>query len=91
LNFYCYYRVTTGADEWRARVRAMQKDLLERRGIRGELFIKHEDPATWMEVYYGIEEARVFEECLAELVKEHRLEESLLGGTTRHIERFEPV
>lgn len=90
-NFYVYYRSARPADEVRSVVGAMQRALADETGVAGRLMRRADDPATWMEVYEAVADARTFELRLAAAVARYALERLLEPGAARHAERFVPA
>ena len=88
LCYYVYYRVTQPQQAGIA-VRGMQSELLLRRGVRGRLLSKRDEPGLWMEVYEGVNDAPAFEAELDRLVDAMKLEGFLEPGSRRHTECFE--
>jgi len=88
FSYYIYYRV---AQPGQARTLAARvlADLKNKTGIEGRLLTKRNDPATWMEVYEDVRDARTFEECLAATVQEMNFGSILEAGGERHLECFE--
>jgi hypothetical protein len=88
LSYYVYYRVgdasqaTTLAHELLAAMK-------QKTGIAGRLLRKRDDPATWMEIYEGVQDAAVFELSLAECVEATQFTDVLQPGSERHLECFE--
>ena len=89
-TLYVYYRAAADAPV-AERARAMQADLRARAGVAGRVLRRHDDPSTWMEVYEDLPDAVAFEELLADAVERHRMNEVLLAGTMRNVERFVAV
>lgn len=88
LSYYVYYRVTQAsqATPLAHELLAMMK---QKTGIVGRLLRKRDDPATWMEIYEGVQDAPAFERSLAECVEATRFEGVLPPGGARHVECFE--
>ncbi|MBK8335467.1 MAG: DUF4936 family protein [Sterolibacteriaceae bacterium] len=74
-----------------AALSAMQAALAEATGISGRFRRRVDDPLTWMEVYEGVGDPRLFEVELGVQALRHGLHEFLAGGTPRHLERFRAV
>ena len=81
MNYYVYYRIEPHRlGELRAGVQALF-DAVERDcRVRGRWMRRRDDPATYMEVYEGIEDERAFEALLER--------EGAKLGVQRKIERF---
>jgi hypothetical protein len=65
LNYYVYYKVPSDRT---AALRALVSDLftkIERQtGVRGIWMRRRDDPATYMEIYEGVKDAKAFEALL---------------------------
>ena len=88
LCYYVYYRVARPQQAGVA-VRGTQSQLLLRSGVRGRLLSKRDEPALWMEVYEGVNDAPTFEAELGRLAAAMKLEGLLAPGSRRHTECFE--
>jgi uncharacterized protein related to proFAR isomerase len=88
FSYYIYYRVAQPGQA-QALVRRVQAELKYRTNIDGRLLTKRDDPATWMEIYEGVGDARAFEECLAATLQETNFVAVLEAGGVRHMECFE--
>lgn len=88
LAYYVYYRVSQPVQA-RTRVKQIQSVVRDRTGIGGRLLSKRDDIATWMEIYEGVEDPGVFEECLAAAVQQAQFAAVLETGSVRHMECFE--
>jgi hypothetical protein len=88
LSYYVYYRVTQ-ASQATALAHELLAAMKQKTGIAGRLLRKRDDPATWMEIYEGVEDAPAFERSLAECVATTRFTGVLQSGSTRHLECFE--
>jgi hypothetical protein len=88
LSYYIYYRV---AQPVRAQslVRDIQSAVKSRSGIAGRLLRKRDDPATWMEIYEGVDDAPHFEQNLVSVVQAADFASVMEPGGTRHMECFE--
>ena len=92
IDYYIYYRVQPGQDgELVAALSAMQAELAETTGVNGRFRRRVDDPLTWMEVYEGVADPRLFEVELGLQALHHGLHEFLATGTPRHLERFRAV
>ena len=92
IDYYIYYRVQPGQDgELVAALSAMQAELAETTGVNGRFRRRVDDPLTWMEVYEGVADPRLFEVELGLQALHHGLHEFLATGTPRHLERFRTV
>ena len=81
MNYYVYYKVSAErVDEIRARVQSLFSVIEEKTGVRGRWMRRRDDPATYMEVYEGIQDERGFEALLER--------EGAKLGLARKVERF---
>ena len=65
MNYYVYYKLSPeSVADMRAKVRALFALVEEQFGIRGRWMRRRDDPATYMEVYEGIEDERAFDALL---------------------------
>ena len=79
MNYYVYYKVSPEKlEDLRARVEALFALVEKQCGVRGRWMHRHDDPATYMEVYEGVADERAFEALIeregAKLGLERRLE-----------------
>ena len=89
LNFYIYYRVPAqNAEQARAVVNALQRELSDIAGIGGRLLRRRDDETTWMEIYENVQDGARFEAELAKLVERHGLAALLVPGSSRKQEVF---
>jgi hypothetical protein len=88
LSYYIYYRVSQPAQA-QTLVRHVQAALKSRTGIDGRLLRKRDDPSTWMEIYEGVDDAGMFEQCLAAILQAENFTAVLVAGGVRHMECFE--
>jgi hypothetical protein len=88
LSYYVYYRVTQ-ASQATALAHALLATMKQKTGIAGRLLRKRDDPATWMEIYEGVQDAAAFERSLAECVEATQFAGVLQSGSARHLECFE--
>lgn len=92
IDYYVYYRVLPGQDgKLVAALSAMQATLAQTTGVSGRFRRRLDDPLTWMEVYEGVADPRLFEVELGLQAQRHGLHDFLAAGTPRHLERFRPV
>jgi hypothetical protein len=85
--FYVWYTVR---GDLRGAVEAVSAlfDAIERRtGIKGRLLARRDEPATWMEVYEGVEDAADFGRALDALAARNGVNAFIEDGR-RHTERF---
>ena len=81
MNYYVYYKVPRErVEELRPKVRSLFEAIETQFGVRGRWMHRRDDPATYMEVYEGVEDQRGFEALL------EREGEKL--GVSRKVERF---
>ena len=85
-SYFVWYKVAGDACEARAAVTAMMLDVAIECGVVGRLMKRADDPATWMEVYEGVDDPREFEAALREASERHGAPAFADGG--RHVERF---
>lgn len=88
VSYYIYYRVAK-PDLASALVRNIQTSLRSSTGIAGRLLRRRDDPATWMEIYEGVEQATQFESCLNSVVQAADFGAVLERGAVRTMECFE--
>lgn len=89
VSLFVYYRVAGAPDDAvRARVDAVQAEVLAATGVRGRLLRRRDDPTTWMEVYEPVADAVAFEQMLDAALARHGFSALLASGDVRHIERF---
>jgi hypothetical protein len=80
-NYYVYYRVDLARLEYfRAEVEILFKKIESMTGVQGRWMHRRDDPATYMEVYEGVQDEPAFEAVLAR--------ESAKLGLERRTERF---
>lgn len=92
LGYYVYYRVAPDKAERAKRViEALQDDVFARTGVRGRLLHRHDDPATWMEIYEGISDEQAFDTALAAAVERCGFSGVLAAGSRRVSEIFGPL
>jgi hypothetical protein len=88
IDLYVYYKVREdAADALAPRVRALQRDIAARHGVRGQLKRRpgaRDGLQTWMEVYPGVDDA--FAALLEQAVLDAGLDSQLAGP--RHAEIF---
>jgi uncharacterized protein DUF4936 len=88
-SYYIYYRVPRGnAQQAKAAVEALQRELSGATGIGGRLLRRSDDETTWMEIYEGVPDRAAFEMKLAELVERHGVLTWLAPGSSRKQEVF---
>lgn len=89
-NYFIYYRIRDGLDpdDAHASVKGMQAALERRTGVRGRLFSRFHEDATWMEVYESVDAPEAFEQALREELEHHRVDDLVQPGSARHVECF---
>ncbi len=88
LSYYIYYRVAHPAQA-QTLVRHIHTVLKDETGVDGRLLRKRDDPTIWMEIYEGVRDIEVFEQCLAATVQATNFATVLVTGGARHLECFE--
>ena len=86
-HYYVWYRVTGDPAAARAAMDALLRDVQRATGVAGRVLVRHDDPATWMEVYEGVAGVQRFEAALAAGVVRHAVTRYAEDGA-RHTERF---
>jgi hypothetical protein len=88
-SFYVYYKVEIARlDDLRRAVKSMFAALESEHGVRGRWLRRRDDPATYMEVYEGVPDARRFEEQLARASERHGVCACIASGSSRRTEIF---
>lgn len=85
-HYYIWYRVRGDAAAARASVNALMQEVTLRTGVIGRLLMRHDDPATWMEVYESIADGDRFDIVLMEATA--RAGASAFAQDGRQVERF---
>lgn len=81
MNYYVYYKISPDRlDEVRGQVERLLSEIEKKTGVRGRWMRRRDDPATYMEVYEGIQDERAFEALLER--------EGAKLGVARKVERF---
>lgn len=88
FSFYAYYRVARPAAA-EALVRGLFIAVKRRTGVAGRLLTRRDDPATWMEIYAGVEDPSDFERNLAAAVQAVDFGVVLESGAVRQLECFQ--
>jgi len=89
INYYVYYKVAPAPREALARAVAELFDAVKKEtGLAGRWMHRHDDPATCMEVYEGVQDAAAFEALLARECKRLEFARYLQPGQSRRQERF---
>lgn len=92
IDYFIYYRVNPGLEPaLRAALASMQASLHAATGVAGRVRHRLDDPLTWMEVYEGVGDQKVFEVELGIHVLRHGLHDFLQPDSARHMERFRPA
>jgi len=89
-HVYVYYRLGVGAAAARPVIFALIEDVRARTGVVGELYVRNDDPQTWMEVYAPVRDYGLFAKALAAAEQKHAAAE-VAERRQRHIERFIPM
>jgi hypothetical protein len=88
-HVYVWYRLAGDAACARAAITEMMLDVAAETGVAGRLFVRSDDPSTWMEVYEDIDDRIEFDHALAQSSAAHNVAAFADGG--RHVEWFCPV
>ena len=88
LSYYVYYRVNHASQATPLALELLAA-MKQKTGIAGRVLRKRDDPATWMEIYEGVQDAPAFERSLAECVEATQFTGVLQSGSARHLECFE--
>ena len=89
IDYYVYYRIQADRHvALTAALATMHASLHAATGIVGRVRRRLDDPLTWMEIYEGVTDARVFEVELGMHAMQHGLHDVLEPGSVRHLERF---
>lgn len=89
IDYYLYYRIRPDTQvALTAALATMFASLQAATGIAGRVKRRLDDPLTWMEIYEGVTDPRVFEVELGLHAMNHGLYNMLEPGGVRHIERF---
>ncbi|MGH8703842.1 MAG: DUF4936 family protein [Burkholderiales bacterium] len=88
-NYYVYYRVDPARlDALRRAVQDLFKAIEKETGVRGRWMRRRDEPTTYMEIYEGVRDERVFEALLAHECERLGLPRLLAGGAARRQEIF---
>ena len=91
-SFYIYYRVPAqNSQPIRAAVNDLQRALMAKTGVAGQLLCRHDDPRTWMEIYENVPDADAFLSVLGGELERLRFDELLGRGSSRQTEIFRPL
>ncbi|WP_374337816.1 DUF4936 family protein [Methyloversatilis sp.] len=89
IDYYIYYRIDAAREiALLAALADMQASLQAATGVAGRVRRRLDDPQTWMEVYEGVRNQRLFELELGSHVLSHGLNDFLAPESVRHLERF---
>lgn len=89
IDYYIYYRIESGSEQALTEaLGSMQASLQAATGVPGRFRRRLDDPHTWMEIYEGVSNQRLFELELGCHVKQYGLETHLAEPAVRHLERF---
>ncbi len=92
IDYYIYYRIDPAQETaLRAALATMQASLQAATGVPGRVRRRLDDPLTWMEIYEGVNNQRLFELELGSHVQRHGLHGFLATDAGRHLERFRSV
>lgn len=86
VHYFVWYRIAADAAEVRSAINGVLHDVALACAVTGKLFVRRDDPHTWMEAWEPVPDAAKFEAALAAAVARHGLERMLDGP--RHVERF---
>lgn len=86
VHYFIWYRIDADAADVRAAVNAVLHDVALACAVTGRVFVRREDPSTWMEAYEPVTDPAAFEAVLATAVARHGLDRLVAGE--RHVERF---
>jgi hypothetical protein len=86
VHYFVWYRIAGDAAAVRAAVNGVLHDVALATAVTGRVFVRREDPTTWMEVWEPVVDPDAFEATLATAVARHGLD-ALVAGE-RHVERF---
>jgi hypothetical protein len=86
VHYYIWYRIGDDAAAVRAALNGVLHDVALACGVTGRLYVRRDEPATWMEVWEPVAEPAAFEAALATAVARHGLDRLVNGE--RHFERF---
>ena len=88
-HVYVWYRLAGDAASARAAITEMMLDVAAETGVAGRLFVRTDDPSTWMEVYEDIDNRMEFDTALAQSTAAHAV--ATFADGERHVEWFCPV
>ena len=86
VHYFIWYRIDADAPDARAAVNAVMQDVALACAVTARLFVRREDPHTWMETYEPVSDPAAFEAELATALARHGLDRAIEGP--RHVERF---
>lgn len=89
IDYYIYYRIEAEQqDALCEALETMQASLQAATGVPGRFRRRLDDPHTWMEIYEGVTNQRLFELELGCHVREYGIHTFLAAPGVRHLERF---
>jgi hypothetical protein len=86
VHYFVWYRVQGDAAGARAALNAVVHDVALACAVTGRLFVRRDDPSTWMETWEPVVDPAAFEAALSTAVARHGLDAHVAGE--RHVERF---
>jgi len=86
VHYYIWYRIGEDAAAVRTAVNAVLHDVSLACAVTGRLFVRRDDPSTWMEVWEPVADPAAFEAALSNAIARHGLDRLVDGE--RHFERF---
>ena len=70
MNYYVYYKIELSRlEQVRSAVETLFLEIQHECGVQGRWMRRRDDPATYMEVYQGVSDARAFEDALSRLTQ----------------------
>jgi hypothetical protein len=85
VHYFIWYRIHADAAEVRGAVNGVLHDVSLACAVSGRLFVRREDPSTWMETWEPVTDPVAFEAALDVAVARHGLDKLI---DERHLERF---
>lgn len=86
VHYFVWYRIGDDAAAVRAAVNAVLHDVSLACAVTGRVYVRRDDPSTWMEVWDAVADPVAFENALGRAIARHGLD-ALLSGE-RHVECF---
>lgn len=91
-SIYVYYKVDPGRlRDLRGAIEQLFAAIRRAEGIEGRWQRRHDDPATYMEVYADVQDVSRFEAMLARECDRLHFDRFLVPGGARRIELFDTV